>query len=59
MIIVIHIALYHYGDWTELAEEYNTAIDNPYYVPIQSKGINFELLRIHEGYGSYVKDIDK
>ena len=57
MITVIHIALYHYGDWTELTEKYVIAIDNPYYVPIQSKGINLELFRINEGYSSYVKEL--
>ncbi|ABW02429.1 helix-turn-helix domain-containing protein [Caldivirga maquilingensis] len=57
MINVIHVVLNHYGDWTELTEKYDVVIDNPYYVPVQSMGINFELFRIHERYGSYVKEL--
>ncbi len=57
MFNVIHVVLYHYGDWTELTEKYDIVIDNPYYVPIQSRSINFELFRIYERYGSYVKEL--
>ncbi|WP_291767581.1 helix-turn-helix domain-containing protein [Caldivirga sp. UBA161] len=57
MINVIHVILYHYGDWTELTEKYGMVIDNPYYVPVQSRGINFELFRIYERYGPYVKEL--
>ena len=49
MINVVHVALHHYGDWTELTESFNFIVNNPYYLPIPSRGINLEVFRIYGG----------
>lgn len=57
---MINVILHHYDDWTELTERYNIVVSNPYFMPIQGMGINFEVFRFNEGYNTLVKNfIDK
>jgi predicted DNA binding protein len=53
--MLLNIKLHHYGDWTELTEKYQLTVNNPYFIPLQGEGLNFEVFRINKRLDDTIK----